>query len=291
MATIGQHLAASPTFCRETASLLAFVCRRDLSWLLAHPEYQLSPRQEKNFQQKYKRWQAGTPLAYILGYKDFYDYRFRVSPAVLIPRPESELIIDAGLAYARLIAGKKLTFLDIGTGSGALIISLAKSLKKIIPTAYRQADFLAGDISANALKIARANARAYRLDRKIIFRLGDLLTPWRKIFYQQANPIFLAANLPYLTPKERRREPSLASEPDLALLGGRDGLSLYRRFLPMTNKFLRDRPFCLLMEINPEQAPALIKLANKYFADDEIKKMPDLSGRTRFLKIQRNQAF
>ncbi len=288
MATIGQHLTANPAFCRETANLLAFVCRRNLSWLLAHPEYRLSPAQEKKFQQKYKHWQTGEPLAYVIGYQDFYDYRFRVSPAVLIPRPESELIVDAGLAYARLTAGKKLTFLDVGTGSGALIISFAKSLKEKIPAAYRQAEFMASDISTTALRIARANAHAYRLDRKIIFRLGDLLTPWRKIFNQQLNPLFIAANLPYLTPKERRSEPSLAQEPDLALLGGRDGLSLYRRFLPMMNNLLQNRPFCLLMEINPEQAPALIKLAGKYFTDDEIKKMPDLSGRTRFIKIQRD---
>jgi len=97
--------------------------------------------------------------------------------------------------------------------------------------------------------------------------------------------LFIMANLPYLTPLERRQEPSIASEPTLALVGGLDGLSLYRELLKSLNKQTRNTPLSLLMEINPQQETALIKIVNQLIKIATIKKVPDLSGRTRFISI------
>lgn len=97
--------------------------------------------------------------------------------------------------------------------------------------------------------------------------------------------IFIMANLPYLTPRERRQEPSIASEPTLALVGGLDGLSLYRRLLSGLNKQLSGHSFELIMEINPQQAASLIKVVKNSIKRAIIKKVPDLSGRTRFIHI------
>lgn len=285
MATLATHLNKESELRREAQSLLAFVCRKDLSWLIAHPEYELKPGEEKLYQAKIKKLRTGSPLAYVIGEQDFYNYTFVVTPAVLIPRPESEIIIDEGLKAASGIEAP-ISFMDLGTGSGALIISLALELKTKQPTLYRRAKFFAGDISAKALIIARSNAKKYRLDKKIIFREGDLLAPFKKDINKLGHgKVFIMANLPYLTPLERRQEPSIASEPTLALIGGRDGLSLYRRLLKSLGKELKSRPFSLLMEINPQQETALINIAQLSAGSACIKKVPDLSGRTRFISI------
>lgn len=288
MATIEQYLSNSESFCRETASLLAFICGRDLSWIIAHPEYHLNTSENKRFRLRQKRLWQGEPLAYILGYRDFYNYRFRVSPSVLIPRPESEMIVEVGLAYAETKIEKKIDFLDLGTGSGALIISLAKELKKTKIKTYRRSQFLAVDISPAALKIAKLNAKKYNLENKINFYNGDLLAPLISNDALLDGTWFVAANLPYLTPKERRQEASIAAEPDLALNGGRDGLTLYRRLLKNFNSLLGKNDFYLMMEINPNQAPALLALAAKQLPGAKLKKMPDLNGRTRFIIAEKN---
>lgn len=285
-AGIAQHIKKAGKLSRETLSLLAFVCGRDLSWIIAHPEYRLKDKERKIFNKKYIKLQKGWPLAYLLESKNFYNHAFRVTPAVLIPRPESEKIIEIGLENLQSDCKRERIFLDLGTGSGALIVSLAAAIKKARPDIYEKSNFWASDISGKALKVASFNANRCRLSKKIKFKRGNLLLPWRfeiKNFSQ--SPIFIAANLPYLKPLEREREKSIAHEPSLALIGGNDGLDLYRRLLAQVQKLKTQAPLHLIMEINPAQAASLVKEAKKYFQDAEIKKTPDLSGRTRFIEL------
>lgn len=284
--TIGQGLSLDQSFSREAASLLAFVCRRDPSYLWAHSEQILTRTQQQLFIHHLKRLRRGYPLAYLLGEKSFYNHVFKVNPAVLIPRPESETIIE--LALQELKTNQYTAYADIGTGSGAIIISLATAIKQQSPAAYRRSLFVASDLSAAALRVARLNAQRYRLSKKITYYRGDLLLPlWKRLPTNRSGKIFLAANLPYLTPRERQQEPSIAAEPTLALVGGRDGLSLYRRLCRQLQQKLSQQSFYLIMEINPAQAPALTKITTGFFPEARIKKMTDLSGRTRFLVVDK----
>jgi len=285
MADIAYYLKIAGVQKREMISLLALVCNREASWLYAHPAYTLTAAENKKIKNRFDRLQQGEPLAYILSFQDFFNCRFRVSPAVLIPRPESELIVEDGLEYVN--KNKQALIFDLGTGSGALIISLANELQKNNGI-FTHCRFYAGDISAAALTIAKSNAKTYKLTKNIIFKKGDLFLPFTSIISKYpAAPIFIAANLPYLTPAEQKNEPSIAREPKLALVGGRDGLSLYRRLLAQLKPALADRSFCVIMEINPNQAGTLSKLAKTALPQAAIKKVPDLTGRTRFISITR----
>ncbi len=286
MSSLADYLYQKNTLGREKIMLLAFVCKKNEAWVLAHPEYKLKTSEEKLFKKYQQKRQEHWPLAYLIGKKSFYQHDFFVSPAVLIPRPESEIIVEKGLEFAR--EHDKADFLDLGTGSGALIISLAAAWRQESAQAYRRSNFYAGDISLAALKIARRNAQALRLNKKITFRQGNLFLPFKKeLALVSDRALFIAANLPYLTPREHQAEKSLSHEPKLALLGGRDGLALYRQLLQALKTNLKERPFSLIMEINPQQATGLIKKAKLLFPKAEIKKVSDLSGRTRFVQIQK----
>jgi len=288
MATLATLLNAETKLRREAQSLLAFVCKQEITWLLTHLDYRLKPAQEKIYTIKIKQLHEGMPLAYVLGLQAFYNHTFAVTPAVLIPRPESEIIIDEGLKAISQVEAPKY-FVDLGTGSGALIISLALELKASHPAIYRQTKFFAGDISRSALEIARLNAKKHYLNKKINFKKGDLMTVFKNEFNQLApGKVYIMANLPYLTPQERCQEPSIISEPTLALVGGSDGLSLYRRLLNTLNKQLENRAFELIMEINPHQAAFLIKIIKNSIKKVKIKKVPDMSGRTRFISISKS---
>ncbi|MGE5426025.1 MAG: N5-glutamine methyltransferase family protein [Bacillota bacterium] len=272
MSNIGCLLAADKDRRAETESLLGAVCNQDRSWLYAHPEYELSQLETATLENHLRRLNDGEPVAYILGYKDFYNQRFKVSSSVLIPRPETEIIIDQALLFAKLQPAA--SFFDIGTGSGAIIISIASS----ISGSYQ---FFAGDISPEALDVAKENAEG--ISSVITFKLGSVFTPFRQEL-QSSTSIFIAANLPYLTPEERMAEKSIAPEPSIALLGGVDGLDIYRRLLKDCEG-INGKPFQLMMEISPWQEDLLVGLAAKSLPGAKIITVPDLSGRTRFILV------
>jgi len=285
MSTLADYFNLNEKFSREIKSLLAFVCKKELTWLLSHPEYRLSDPEELAFNKYYQLLQNNTPLAYITGQQSFYNYNFKVSSSVLIPRPETELIIDIAKNYLLANQGEKAV-LDIGTGSGAIIISIVAEIRKLSPEVFTSSTFLAGDISKEALEVAKANAKNHKLEDKIEFIEGNLLKPFIPIINKEFfASVFIAANLPYLNPLERQREKSIALEPDLALLGGENGLDLYIELLESLNNNLQQIPFHLVMEINPGQSELLIQSSKKYFPKTEIKKTSDLSGQTRFIEV------
>jgi release factor glutamine methyltransferase len=285
MSTLADNFNLNQQYSREIKSLLAFVCKKDLSWLLSYPEYQLTPPEESFFKKSYQLLITGTPLAYIVGEKSFYNYNFKVSPSVLIPRPETELIVDRAIEYLQN-SQDKTACLDIGTGSGAIIVSVAAELQKISPKIFESCDFMAGDISSTALAQAKINTQAYSLENKINFFSGNLFTVFIEVLNKHnIKSLFIAANLPYLTPEERKREKSIKLEPDLALLGGTNGLDLYLKLLQQLSEHQDKFNFHLMMEINPEQAEGLIQLSSKYLKKAHIKKTSDLKGQTRFIEL------
>ena len=214
------------------------------------------------------------PLAYILGYREFYGINVVVTPDVLIPRPETEGIVEHTLFMALMgMETRELTIADIGTGSGAIAVNLAIHLPA--------ARIYAVDISEPALDVAAYNIRSHSVHDRVRLGHGDLLEPLPE-------PVdVIVANLPYI-PTERMQtlQPEVQQEPQLALDGGADGLDLVRRLLEQAPAKLNS-PGIILLELDPEQFPAVEALALQCFPDAEITAEQDLSRRDRIMAINR----
>ncbi|MBI3984195.1 peptide chain release factor N(5)-glutamine methyltransferase [Candidatus Microgenomates bacterium] len=231
--------------------LLEHVTGVNRAHLVAHPEHHLPARLSRRFQKLLGQRAAHQPLAYLVGYKEFYGLRLKVTPSVLIPRPETEDMVDYLLdkqlknIYFNIYFPKikSLRVLDVGTGSGAIAIALAH---------HRPGwQITATDISTAALAIARANARAHHV--KVSFRQSDLLASVAGSFR------LICANLPYVR-SDIKISADARAEPSLAIVGGPDGLDYYRRFLPTVGSILQPHGL-LLIEAMPDQHPELTRLA------------------------------
>lgn len=257
--------------------LLSFVLKRKREYLLAHPEQKLTPKQIKKFRPLISRRAQKEPVAYLIHQKEFYGLDFYVDKNVLIPRPETELIIEE---VKKIISPtKKSIIIDLGTGSGCLAIALAKiSL---------EAPIYGIDISPQALKVAQKNARRHLV--KIKFLPGDLLLPLPQKIWQSKRKKIILANLPYLSEKYKKdlKTTSLKYEPPKALWGGKDGLKYYRLLLKQIQKIINsDKPFLnIFLEINPEQSQRLQKMIKQYIPKVKIKIKKDLSGLERMVRI------
>lgn len=213
---------------------------------------------------------SSKPSQYIKGWVEFYKLKFKVTPDVLIPRPETELLVDEVLNFAK---NQVFTVLDIGTGSGNIAISIAKNNKRI--------KVFATEVSKNALEIARENAKNNRVEKRIFFIESDLLSNI------QASPDIIVTNLPYI-PTERI--PYLDSsvkdfEPLVALDGGGDGFDIYRKlFKQMKEKALIPKLF--VGEIDYTHGELAIKEAQKYFPKAQIEVKTDLAHKQRILLIK-----
>jgi len=219
----------------------------DASKAYLYSSYQdgIAPDVAERFEALLARRLAREPTAYITGRREFHGLDLRVTPVVLIPRPETEQLVETAIKLARTEPGRpRLRIADIGTGSGAIAVALAQDLP--------QAEVYATDISRAALKIAAENARRHGVERRIAFRAGQLLTPLHGYVD------LIVANLPYVTTEDwSRLAPELREhEPRLALDGGADGLDLIRALLRQAPRYLRDGGHVVL-EIGEEQAEAL----------------------------------
>jgi release factor glutamine methyltransferase len=249
----------------EGEVLLRHVLNVSRAALFAGLDADLTPAQEKALAGLLERRLLGEPLAYITGVREFYGLEFRVDPRVLIPRPESELLVEKAISLAR--DNNIATMADIGTGSGAIAVSLAVNLPGIA--------VYATDIAAVALEVARANARRHGVEKQIAFLRGNLLEPL-------PGPVdVIIANLPYV----RRAELSLKGEPSLALDGGADGLDLIRVLCQEADKKLRDGGF-LLLEVGQGQARDAAALLSEAFPFSKIETDRDLAGIERVLTLR-----
>ncbi len=216
------------------------------------------------------------PLAYLVGYKEFFGLQFLVNKHVLIPRPETELILEEALI---IVANQNIdNIIDIGTGSGCIIITLAKLLK------HHKINFYGLDISAPALKVAQRNAKLHQVNVK--FRRGNLLQPLipSKNFNKQTN--LLIANLPYLTPRQIANSPSVSREPKLALAAESDGLKYYRQLLWQLVKSSFNFQY-LLLEIDPSQKNTIKRLIKNYLPNASWQIKKDLKGHNRLVMIKK----
>jgi release factor glutamine methyltransferase len=256
--------------------LLAFVLGVERPYVLAHDERELTTQENHAYAQVVSRRASGEPYAYIIGQQAFYDLVLRVSPSVLIPRPETELLVEEALrwAQARLphqSANSPLHIADIGTGSGAIALTLAKHLP--------HARVWATDISPDALAIAQANAHANGLP-DVTFWHGDLATP---LVQNGVRVDILTANLPYIPTDEMHTLPVSQHEPHLALDGGDDGLDLIRRLVTQLPQVCK--PDCLiLLEIGAGQGEKVCQIVQILHAQT-VEILYDYARHDRIIKI------
>jgi release factor glutamine methyltransferase len=260
----------------EDEILLSVILNKSREFLVAHPNVKLNPKQKQKFLEKQKLLKKGLPLAYVLGYKWFYESKFKVNPNVLIPRPETEELVDLAKKYA--ISNKSGYICDIGTGSGAIIISLRKSLPK------NKAQFIAIDISEKALKIAKENAKSISKKLTIKFIKGNLLAPLKKSLTKKES-VLIIANLPYLSRKEVLKELSIKHEPRLALYGGKNDIDLIAKLIKQIAN-LKLKNSTILLEINYNQSKKINAFVRKNLPNALTKTYEDLRGFDRIFEIK-----
>ncbi len=265
--------------------LLSLALDKPREFLFSHPERELSFAQIAKFNKLAKRRLNGEPIAYISGKKEFYGLDFFVNKNVLIPRPETELLVEKALN--RTLSPKcnaPDTIIDVGTGSGNIIISVAKN----IPIYKRKRKtFYATDISDKALNIAKKNASKHRIRRHIKFLKSDLL---EFVFDSQNSMgnILLIANLPYVSKKiYKKNKVALKYEPKTALISRENGLHHYSNLFKQIKKISASSIFgaVYLLEISPEQRNGAKIFAKRYFPGSKIKFHKDLSGKDRVFEM------
>jgi release factor glutamine methyltransferase len=257
------HLSAkqigSPRMNAET--LLMFVLNSDRAYLYAHPERELTPDEQARYDEAIAERSTGKPAQYITGHQEFWGMDLIVSPAVLIPRPETEHVIETVLELARMKQSPRI--IDVGTGSGCIALALAAEL----PWARVEAV----DISPPALEVARANAARLQLDHRIVFSQRDLLAGVAADSYD-----FVVSNPPYVPesePEKAQREVR-EFEPKVAVFAGESGLEVYRRLVPQARAALKPGGW-LVVEIGFSQAAAVQELLRDWA---ELRMAPDLQG-------------
>ncbi|TET50167.1 MAG: peptide chain release factor N(5)-glutamine methyltransferase [Anaerolineales bacterium] len=251
----------------EAELLLAHVLRAPRTALLAYPERTLAPDDLADYDKLVEWRAAGQPLPYLVGHIEFYGLRIEVTPEVLIPRPETEVLVD--LAIER----RPGTVVDVGTGSGCISVALAVNLPMVEVTAV--------DISSAALAVARRNLERHGVGERVRLVTGDVLSP-------RPGPVdLIVSNPPYVAAGERSSLPLSVREyePWLALDGGAGGLDVLRRLLAQAAAVLK-LGGALLVEIGSEQGEAARALAGISFPEAVVRTHPDLAGRDRVLEVQ-----
>lgn len=228
----------------------------------------LPPAEEGRYQDLLQRRRGHVPMAYLTGFREFYGMDFAVGPGVLIPRPETEHVVEEALRLGHELLQRqdRVTLVDVGTGSGVIALAVAKNLPAL--------RVLAIDVSAGALAQADFNAKRLRLAGRVTFLRGDLLEPLHELVD------VIVANLPYI-PSEviPTLQPEVRDhEPRLALDGGPDGLDLIGQLLAQAPRRLRDGHGSIILEIGHDQAEALRCLASELLPGCEMRMVCDLAG-------------
>ncbi len=248
--------------------LLMFTLGCDRAYLYSHPERELTGDEQARYDEAIARRASGYPSQYITGHQEFWGLDLIVTPAVLIPRPETEHIVEAVIEIARAADYKEQAgrpkLVDVGTGSGAIALALAKELPN--------ADVLATDISAGALEVARANAVRLQLESRIRFERSDVLDSVGR----DGSFDFVVSNPPYVALSEADKVQDVVKkfEPKQAVFDGEHGLDIIRRLIPQANEALRSGGY-LVMEIGYSMSETVMAIMDGF---EQVHAVPDLAG-------------
>ncbi|MDO8669272.1 MAG: peptide chain release factor N(5)-glutamine methyltransferase [Candidatus Buchananbacteria bacterium] len=262
--------AKVPSAILDAEVLLACTLKKSKEFILANPKLKITKAQEKKYKALVKRRSKFEPVAYLTGEKEFYGLRFLVNKNVLIPRPETELLVEEVIKY---VGTKSLTICDVGTGSGAIAVAL----KKYLP----QTKIIATDISKSALNTAKKNADLNKAEisfikTNLIYNIKDKID-------------LIAANLPYVPEEEKKIKnvfsKPLKYEPAGALYAGRYGLDSYEKLFQQTSNLPR-KPTALFCEIGSNYAQKNKKMAQEYFPQAKIEIKNDLCDKKRLMIIK-----
>lgn len=252
--------------------ILSWTMKKNIEFFYTYPEKQLTKNQIIKFKKAMERRLTGEPIAYILKNKNFFGLDFYVDKNVLIPRPETEQIVELSLDLVKKYPKIK-TIADIGCGSGVIITALAKNLKN--------KKLLATEISKQAIYVAKKNFKIHKV--KIDLRHGNLLNP-----IKNEKIDLLVANLPYVKTTLKLNKPEtlgLKFEPKRALFAGTDGLDYFKKFFKQLTK-LKNQPKFIILEIGDDQTDKIRSLIKKTLPKVSIEIFRDLNKKNRFIQIQ-----
>jgi release factor glutamine methyltransferase len=295
----------STTALLDVQVLFCHILNKNTAWLLTHSDFELGESQKDKLDTLVNRRQKHEPIAYLIENKEFFGLDFYVDKNVLIPRPESEKLIEDALQWIDGNRREEFNILDIGTGSGCLIISLAKSIKKLEPTRY---NFFASDVSDKALSVAKRNML------KVCHSELDSESPLYKLMSKQrqgenhhsevhidfiksnlfSNPLLhrkydiIIANLPYVpfAPNPHKAESQdIDFEPQNAIFAKDNGTEIINNFLSQSFKFIKDSSI-ILMELDPRNAHNVFESARTTYPKAKIILDKDLAGLDRYLTIK-----
>jgi release factor glutamine methyltransferase len=269
---LAANKSATPRLDAEV--LLGYLLSVERTQLYVRWDDPLDAGNVQRFEGLVARRMAREPVAYLIGKRAFYDLDLYVTSDVLIPRPETEHLLEAALAWGQRQDARPLRVVDVGTGSGALAVALARHLG--------HAHVWGVDVSSDALRVAARNVRRYDLERRVSLLCGDLLRPFGILLD------LIVANLPYIIKGELDSlMPDVAAyEPRLALDGGADGLDLIRRLLPQVSERLA-APGALFLEIDHQQANGVAELVRRYLPEARITVLRDYAGLERVVCAER----
>ena len=258
---------------REANSLLAFALNKDKTFLIAHPEYELSESEERQFQNLVERRSKREPFQYIVGVQEFYGLDFEVTKDVLIPRPETELIVEQAIEVLRAIENP--VFCEVGVGSGCISVSILHHL--------RNAKAIGLDVSESALQIAEKNAARHQVLERLQLEISDVFT----ILTDQKSDL-VVSNPPYISAQDLETlQPEVRDyEPATALTDGGDGLSIVEKIIEQAPYFLKEKGF-LLMEIGFDQSKSVEKMFDKSIWQ-KVEILEDFQNIPRTVKAAKN---
>lgn len=250
--------------------LLTHILGKDKSWLFAHYEQRLNEQQNQLFTDGIGRLKSGEPLPYVLGEWEFYGLKLRVTPDVLIPRPETELLVETALDWLNAHPSRRQAA-DIGTGSGCIPLALAMQVPDL--------RMIAADISTAALEVAWSNVQRYSFGERVHLVQSDLMENVPGPFD------LITANLPYIPEARLPELPITKWEPRIALGGGEDGLQFIRPFLEQAVERLTPGGL-VLAEIDASLETQVLDLAKMIWPKGDAEIRPDLAGLPRLLVVQ-----
>jgi len=262
--------------------IIAHAMSKPRTWIIAHPEEQLSSAQLEIIESALEKLKDHLPLPYVLGHWEFFGLELEINSDVLIPRPETELLVEHAIRWLKQIQEYPASSLtefraaDIGTGSGCISVALAMH----IPVLH----LLATDISYPALQVARRNAKKFGVEKRLDFIQCDILPPHPSTLPTESHLDLICANLPYIPTETLRKLNIFSREPSLALDGGADGLDLIRRLLKIAPLWLAPGGM-ILCEIEANQGNAILALVYDTFSQATVHLHQDLAGHDRLLQV------